>query len=261
MRTFLVLVFAVVVVSTPINIPNPNDLNIYLNEDEFEDYLDLWLKLKYQNITHINSRNAGCTIQVNGDLGQPQPVYIHDNNYLTPTGNTGEIHLRTGEEVTIACVGSGQNIVHPSVSSSTNIGIATCVNDTLFSGKGWIDGVGAFGDLTCSSHCTHEALLTSERCYNNNVVIRSLYVPAEELRASLKLGGNALCILRAPGERGSYVGFSSIAEAYPLNPSVPPTHRDGTTGTLSLSSTAPSAPAAEAAPSRGGGSPQSLVMV
>ncbi|KPI93139.1 hypothetical protein RR46_14360 [Papilio xuthus] len=76
---------------------------------------------------------------------------------------------------------------------------------------------------------------------------------------SHNLQGNALCILRAPG--GCYVGFSSIAEAYPLNPSVPPTHRDGTTGTLSLSSAAPSAPAAEASPSRGGGSPQSPVMV
>ncbi|XP_014372014.2 uncharacterized protein LOC106721566 [Papilio machaon] len=172
MRSFLVLVFAVVVVSIPINIPDPSDLTIYLNEDDFEDYLDLWLKLKYQNISQINQRNAGCTIQINGDLGQPQPVYIHDNNYLTPTGNTGQIHLKTGEEVTIACVGSGQNIVHPSVTSSTNIGIATCVNDTIISGKGWIDGVGAFGDLACSSHCTHEALLTSEKCYNNNVVIR-----------------------------------------------------------------------------------------
>ncbi|KPJ05349.1 hypothetical protein RR46_01294 [Papilio xuthus] len=40
------------------------------------------------------------------------------------------------------------------------------------------------------------------------------------------------------GGRGSYVGFSSIAEAYPLNPSVPPTHRDGTMGTLTLSSAA-----------------------
>ncbi|KPJ03547.1 hypothetical protein RR46_01618 [Papilio xuthus] len=63
------------------------------------------------------------------------------------------------------------------------------------------------------------------------------------------------CFMHTPrpgGGRGSYVGFSSIAEAYPLNLSVPPTHRDGTTGTLSLSSSAaPSAPAADAAPCRG----------
>ncbi|KPJ05636.1 Endochitinase [Papilio xuthus] len=41
------------------------------------------------------------------------------------------------------------------------------------------------------------------------------------------------------GGRGSYVGFSSISDIYPLNLSVPPTHRDGATGTLSLSSVTP----------------------
>lgn len=62
MRSFLVLVFAVVVVSIPIKIPDPSELAVYLNEDQFEDYLDVWLKIKYQNIKLISPRNSGKSL-------------------------------------------------------------------------------------------------------------------------------------------------------------------------------------------------------
>ncbi|CAH2045751.1 unnamed protein product, partial [Iphiclides podalirius] len=152
------------------DIPEPGELAIVLNEDDFEDYLDLWLKRSYSNVSQTQPR-SGCTLRVNGDLGQPQPVYIHKNNYLNPTGNTGQIHLSTGEEVTIACTGTGRTILHPNIATTASTGIATCVTNTLFTGN-WLNGNGAFADLTCSSHSSHEAVSTSDRCYNNNLVIR-----------------------------------------------------------------------------------------
>lgn len=49
---------------------------------------------------------------------------------------------------------------------------ATCVSGNLVSGSGWLNGNGAFGELTCSSHSFHEAQATNNRCWGNNLVIR-----------------------------------------------------------------------------------------
>ncbi|XP_072941588.1 salivary protein Tsal2A-like [Epargyreus clarus] len=176
MGPLLILVTAVLAASfaLPTDLPEPGDFAHLLNEDEFEDYLDFWLQTtqpKWANETVIESRN-GCTIRVNGDLGQPQPVYIHNNGYLTPTGNTGLIHLSTGEQIIVACTGSGRSIQHPNVGTSIATGTATCVNNAVVSGAGWLNGNGALGELTCSSHSYHEALATTDRCFNNNLVIR-----------------------------------------------------------------------------------------
>lgn len=61
---------------------------------------------------------------MNGDLGQPQPVYLHRGNYVVPTGNTGIINLNTGEQVYIACTGSGRTIQHPNIATSTATGVS-----------------------------------------------------------------------------------------------------------------------------------------
>ncbi|CAG5055954.1 unnamed protein product [Parnassius apollo] len=156
------------------NLPEPGELALVLNEDDFEDYLDTWLDIQqrqYANVSQISPR-SGCTFRVNGDLGQPQPVYIHRNNYLSPNGNSGQILLSSGEQITIACTGSGRTIQHPNVAQTVNTATSTCVNNNLVSGAGWLNGNGAFGELTCSSHSYHDAEATSERCYNNNLVIR-----------------------------------------------------------------------------------------
>lgn len=59
----------------------------------------------------------GCAFRVNGDLGQPQPVYIHRarNTYLSPSGNSGVIRLNANEEIIISCPGSNRLIRHPNV--------------------------------------------------------------------------------------------------------------------------------------------------
>lgn len=66
--------------------------------------------------------SPGCQIRVNGDLGQPQPVYLVRNNYMVPWGNTGVIHLGANENIIVACTGSGRTIRHTQI--STNVAVA-----------------------------------------------------------------------------------------------------------------------------------------
>lgn len=68
---------------------------------------------------------VGCVLRVNGDLGQPQPVYMRNGEYLEATGATGLIHLSTGEQLLIACTGSGRTIVHPNLAQA---GLQTAVS-------------------------------------------------------------------------------------------------------------------------------------
>ncbi|KAI8440317.1 hypothetical protein MSG28_001663 [Choristoneura fumiferana] len=179
MRLVLVVAaVAVAVAALPADMPDPGELVFVLNEDDWDDYLDAWLAIEEQkwgssNVTSNVDTRSGCTIRVNGDLGQPQPVYLRGNRYLEANGNSGQIRLNTGEQVTIACTGSGRSILHPQLSQSgRQTASATCVNNNLVSGAGWLNGNGAFGGLTCSGHSLHDALGTNNRCFNNNLIIQ-----------------------------------------------------------------------------------------
>ncbi|XP_063823740.1 uncharacterized protein LOC135073485 [Ostrinia nubilalis] len=179
MRSLVILAcFVLAAAAKPAELPAPGELALMLSEEDFEDYLDEWLakeEPKWINVSLAeNLRNArsGCTFRVNGDLGQPQPVYIYRNEFLMPTGNTGEIHVNTGDEIRIACTGSGRTIVHPQLSTTVSTATATCVSDNIIFGSGWLGANGAFGDLICSSNAYHEAQYTGETCFNNNLVIR-----------------------------------------------------------------------------------------
>nr|UVJ48452.1 dsRNase4 [Hyphantria cunea] len=176
----LVVFVAFLAVAAGFELPHPSRFAKVFNEDQFEDYLDFWLaqeEPKWANASsslrhsEISSRSSGCTLNINGDLGQPQPVYIRSGTYLRPTGNSGQIHLNTGDQVIIGC--PGRTLRHPNIASTTLIvGTATCVSGNLVSGSGWLNGNGAFGELTCSSHSFHEAQATNNRCWGNNLVIR-----------------------------------------------------------------------------------------
>ncbi|XP_068627806.1 uncharacterized protein [Battus philenor] len=177
---FVLAVFASTALAFPAEWPDlvdPSDLALVLNEEDFEDYLDAWFEIqqkKNANVTKPDVR-SGCTLRVNGDLGQPQPVYIHRNNYLAPNGNSGQIRLNGGEQVIIACPGSGRTIAHPRITRSVNTATATCASGTQVSGSGWLNGNGEFRQLTCSGHSMHDAVRTNDRCFNNNIVIRVGY--------------------------------------------------------------------------------------
>uniref|UniRef100_A0AB39CFC0 DsRNase5 n=1 Tax=Cnaphalocrocis medinalis TaxID=437488 RepID=A0AB39CFC0_CNAME len=158
--------------------PKPSDLVFMLNEEDFEDYLDDWLHKEEQrwvNITLADEwRNArsGCTFRVNGDLGQPQPVYIHRNQLLMPSGSSGQIQVNAGEQIRIGCPGPSRTIRHPNILTNTAFATATCVGGDQVSGSGWLRGNGAFGGLTCSGESYYDAEATGGTCFGNNAVIR-----------------------------------------------------------------------------------------
>ncbi|XP_021191830.3 uncharacterized protein LOC110377314 [Helicoverpa armigera] len=167
-----------VVAALPTDLPAPSQFAFILSEDGFEDYLDSWLEIeeaKFRMVTPTDARSStGCSFSVNGGIGQPQPVFLRNDNYVVPTGTTGQINLNAGEQVIVSCTGS-KRILHPNVTTNVFTAPATCENNELVSGDGWLDGNGAFSELTCSAHPSHEAVLTTDTCYNNNRVIRVGY--------------------------------------------------------------------------------------
>ncbi|XP_063380267.1 uncharacterized protein LOC134666891 [Cydia fagiglandana] len=174
--TVVILALVAAAAALPAEMPNPGELVFVLNEDDWDDYLDAWLaneQLKSgANSTSRNGARNGCTFRVNGDLGQPQPVYLRGGRYMAADGNSGQIRLSSGEQVTIACTGSGRTIQHPNLATSgLQIATATCASDDLVTGS-WLSGNGAFGGLTCSAHSYHDAIGTTSRCYNDNLLIQ-----------------------------------------------------------------------------------------
>ncbi|KAH9641968.1 hypothetical protein HF086_011718 [Spodoptera exigua] len=136
MRTVLVLAAVLAAVTAlPTEIPEPGQLALVLGEEDFEDYLDAWLELE-------QSKSANASIEAAPAV--PQPVYLRGNRYLAANGNSGQIRLNTGEQVVIACTGSGRSIRHPNIAATRDVATATCVSNNLVSGAGWLNGNGAF---------------------------------------------------------------------------------------------------------------------
>ncbi|XP_034825570.1 uncharacterized protein [Maniola hyperantus] len=180
MFRLLIATLAVAVSATalPSTLPDPARIS-FKSDDQFEDYVDTWLateQLQWFNQT-ISSR-SGCSLRVNGDFGQPQPVYLlrARNTFLAPTGTTGQVRLNTGEEVIVSCPGPNRQIRHPNIVSTVHTATARCVSNNLVSGVGWLNGNQAFGQITCSNHATFETQQTNQRCFNNNVVIRTGFI-------------------------------------------------------------------------------------
>jgi hypothetical protein len=153
---------------------NP-ELALQMGEDELEDFWDAYLA-KMEPIWAESSdldgnRNTGCSMAINGDLGDPQPVFLRGNAYLQPTGNSGRINLNSGESLTIACSGSGRTVQHPLGANNLQFVTVSCVNDVLFSNSQFLSSAGRFGEFTCSSHAFHEARRTTRTCFGGNLLI------------------------------------------------------------------------------------------
>lgn len=71
-----------------------------------------------------NFSSSGCTFRINGDFGQPQPVYIHKGTFLQPNGNSGQVHLDRDEQVTIACTGPRGRISQHTTEEDIAIGVS-----------------------------------------------------------------------------------------------------------------------------------------
>ncbi|CAH0397506.1 unnamed protein product [Chilo suppressalis] len=131
-----------------------------------------WSTMEVINKTTHARLSSGCSFRINGDLGQPQPVYLLENNFLRASGNTGQINLRVDQQIRVSCPGNRNSIRHTNVASPVQTATATCVSNNEVSGAGWLSKNSDFGGLTCSANAAHQAQATGRRCFNNNIVIR-----------------------------------------------------------------------------------------
>lgn len=178
---YVLIIFTNLLVIARALLSDPGEFALVLSEDDFEDYLDEWLAQQEQQKVDaysvgLRSGSTGCQIRVNGDLGQPQPLYVRRGDYIVPAGNTGLIPLNTGEEVTFACTGSKLTISQYDIDKSIAIASGTCVSGNLINIGELLEQDVKFGDILCSDDLQSEAQETSNKCFNNNIVIRVGYV-------------------------------------------------------------------------------------
>lgn len=101
---------------------------------------------------------TGCTIAINGDLPEPQPLFIRPNTtqFYEPQARDGIIRLSTGEDIELFCSGS---FVAPFTGRRQLI--ATCALNNLFLVH---DKTYAMSELRCSAQAYHVARRTTHRC-------------------------------------------------------------------------------------------------
>lgn len=110
-------------------------------------------------------RLAGCTINVNGDLADPQPLIIKPGTaaFLYPEDRTGIIYLDDEQEVEIYCT-SGFRVPE----GVGNSAIAKCVDGNLFEVNGTPY---TFIEFTCNSIPFHTTRKTGQKCYNDAIKV------------------------------------------------------------------------------------------
>lgn len=100
-----------------------------------------------------------CTINVNGGLGEPQPLIISPGttDWILPQGRNGIIPLNTGDVIELFC--------------TTSV-MATCQSNGQF----LIEGVSMdFVNFTCPSYPSHSARRSGRTCYGGATVIEVGY--------------------------------------------------------------------------------------
>lgn len=104
---------------------------------------------------------SGCTINVNADLSDPQPLIIKPRTaaFWYPLDKTGIVNLADGEEVEVYCT-SGFRIP----AGVENSVLAKCVDGNLFEVYGTAYN---FINFTCNSIPYHTTRKTGTKCFNN----------------------------------------------------------------------------------------------
>lgn len=104
---------------------------------------------------------SGCSINVNADLADPQPLIIKPRTaaFLYPLDKTGIAYLADGEEVEVYCT-SGFRIP----AGVGNSVLAKCVDGNLFE---YNEIAYNFINFTCNSIPYHTTRTTGAKCYND----------------------------------------------------------------------------------------------
>lgn len=116
-------------------------------------------------VRSIRLCSAGCSINVNGDLSEPQPLLIKPGTaaFVYPEDKTGIIYLDDKQEIELYC-SSGLNVP----SSAGNSVQAKCIDGNLFE----VDGISySFSNFTCNSYPYHTTRKTTSRCFNDAIMI------------------------------------------------------------------------------------------
>ncbi|KAG5680887.1 hypothetical protein PVAND_010366 [Polypedilum vanderplanki] len=113
-------------------------------------------------IIRINTANAACTINVNGDLGDPQPLLIRPGStqFFNPQGTDGIIHLNDNQQLELYC---SSGFASPAGIATNSITV-TCTSGNRFS---YNSIAYYFNNYYCSAYPAHKARKTGGRCYNN----------------------------------------------------------------------------------------------
>lgn len=109
----------------------------------------------------------GCTINVNEDLSDAQPLIIKPRTaaFVYPKDRTGIVYLDDDQEIEIYCT-SGLKVPAGIVGNST---IAKCSAGNLFAIEGTLY---SFKDIACNSIPFHTTRHVGNRCFNNAKVIQ-----------------------------------------------------------------------------------------
>lgn len=108
----------------------------------------------------------GCSININGDLSDPQPLLIKPGTsaFLYPNNRTGIVYLDFEEEIEIYCTGSGLKIP----AGAGNSAVVKCVEGNLFEFNGTSF---SFINFSCNVIPYHTTRKTGGRCFNNGTSV------------------------------------------------------------------------------------------
>ncbi|CRK98271.1 CLUMA_CG011633, isoform A [Clunio marinus] len=160
------------------NVPHLTNITVSM------DRRQLWILINLVNAClgsvvasdYINNDDSGCTININGDLSDVQPLIIKPGAaaFIYPEDRNGIIYLDNGQEIEIYCSNGFNSPV-----GIANLATAKCVDENLFE----VQGVPYnFKDFSCTQIPTHVARKTGKKCYEN----------AEEVEIGFDVGNRFL---------------------------------------------------------------------
>jgi hypothetical protein len=110
---------------------------------------------------------SGCSIRINYDLPEPQPLLLIPGGSLDgygfylPEDSNGVVTIATGQRMLLACPGSTNHFNNPNIGIRTTL--ATCDTGTTF----FVNSVAYdFSNFACSSYPFHTARYSGSRCYD-----------------------------------------------------------------------------------------------
>ena len=110
---------------------------------------------------------SGCSIQINKDLPEPQPLLLipggstDGNGFYLPEGADGVVTVAAGQTVLLACPGDTNTFNNTNIGSNT--AIATCNSGTTF----YVNSVSYnFSNFACKSYPFHVARDAGYTCYD-----------------------------------------------------------------------------------------------